>query len=414
MKVTIIGGGVVGLCCAYYLNKEGYEVTVIDRNDITDGCSFGNMGYISPSHFIPLATPGIVSQGLRWMLNPSSPFYIKPRLNRELIQWGLTFWKNSNAQKVKENIPHLNNLLQLSRELMNDLKKEFNDSFTMIEKGCWTLYKNEKTADHERHLAEQAVRLGLKTQTYSASQVQELEPEVEVDAAGGVLWLDDCHLDSAKLMKALHHFLQTEGVKFFLNSEVKGFERTNGKINSVITDKDKIDTDEIIIANGSWMPAVARMAGIHLLMQPGKGYSVVYENMEKNLRRPAILIEARTAMTPIDRWLRIGGTMELSGHSDNVLPKRVTAIYDSVKKYFPSLNILRPEPGKAWYGYRPCTPDGLPYIGKHKKFSNLTFAGGHAMLGVSAAAATGKLVNDILGNTPTSIDIFAFDPERFT
>jgi len=414
MKVTIIGGGVVGLCCAYYLNKEGYEVTVIDRNDITDGCSFGNMGYISPSHFIPLATPGIVSQGLRWMLNPSSPFYIKPRLNRELIQWGLTFWKNSNAQKVKENIPHLNNLLQLSRELMNDLKKEFNDSFTMIEKGCWTLYKNEKTADHERHLAEQAVRLGLKTQTYSASQVQELEPEVEVDAAGGVLWLDDCHLDSAKLMKALHHFLQTEGVKFLLNSEVKGFERTNGKINSVITDKDKIDTDEIIIANGSWMPAVARMAGIHLLMQPGKGYSVVYENMEKNLRRPAILIEARTAMTPIDRWLRIGGTMELSGHSDNVLPKRVTAIYDSVKKYFPSLDISRPEPGKAWYGYRPVTPDGLPYIGKHKKISNLTFAGGHAMLGVSAAAATGKLVNEILGNRPTSIDIFAFDPERFS
>jgi len=258
------------------------------------------------------------------------------------------------------------------------------------------------------------VRLGLKTQTYTAAQVQELEPEVEVDAAGGVLWLDDCHLDSAKLMKALHHFLQTEGVKFLLNSEVKGFERTNGKINSVITDKDKIDTDEIIIANGSWMPAVARMAGIHLLMQPGKGYSVVYENMEKNLRRPAILIEARTAMTPIDRWLRIGGTMELSGHSDNVLPKRVTAIYDSVKKYFPSLDISRPEPGKAWYGYRPVTPDGLPYIGKHKKISNLTFAGGHAMLGVSAAAATGKLVNEILGNRPTSIDIFAFDPERFS
>ncbi len=414
MKITIIGGGVVGLCCAYYLNKEGYEVTVIDRNDITDGCSFGNMGYISPSHFIPLATPGIVSQGLRWMLSPSSPFYIKPRLNWELIQWGLTFWKNSNAQKVKENIPHLNNLLQLSRELMNDLKKEFNDSFTMIEKGCWTLYKNEKTADHERHLTEQAMSLGLKTQTYSASQVQELEPEVEVDAAGGVLWLDDCHLDSAKLMRALHRFLQTAGVKFFLNAEVKGFERTDGKINSVITDQEKIHTDEIIIANGSWMPAVARMAGIHLLMQPGKGYSVVYENMEKNLRRPAILIEARTAMTPIDRWLRIGGTMELSGHSDNILPKRVTAIYDSVKKYFPSLNISRPEPGKAWYGYRPVTPDGLPYIGKHKRISNLTFAGGHAMLGVSAAAATGKLINEILGNRPTSIDIFAFDPERFS
>jgi len=414
MKVTIIGAGVVGLCCAYYLEKEGHEVTVIDRNDITDGCSFGNMGYISPSHFIPLASPGIVSQGLKWMLSSSSPFYIKPRLNWDLVQWGLAFWKNSNAQKVKESVPHLNNLLQLSRELMNDLKREFNDSFTMIEKGCWTLYKNEKTGDHEKHLTEQAMSLGLATQTYTASEVRELEPEVEVDVAGGVLWLDDCHLDSAKLMRSLYRYLQTAGVKFFLNTEVKGFERTNGRINSVVTDNEKIDTDEIIVANGSWMPAVAKMAGVHLLMQPGKGYSVVYEKLEKNLRRPAILVEARTAMTPIDRWLRIGGTMELSGHSDNILPKRVTAIYDSVKKYFPSLNISRPEPEKAWYGYRPVTPDGLPYIGKDRKISNLMFAGGHAMLGVSAAAATGKLIEEILGHKKTSIDISAFEPGRFS
>jgi D-amino-acid dehydrogenase len=414
MKITIVGAGVVGLCCAYYLDKEGFDITVIDRNDITDGCSFGNMGYISPSHFIPLASPGIISQGLKWMLSSSSPFYIKPRFNWELIQWGLTFWKNSNAQRVNASVPHLNNLLQLSRDLMTDLKKQLNDSFSMIERGCWTLYQNEKTGDHEKHLTEQATSLGLKTQTYTGAQVQELESEVEVRVAGGVLWLDDCHLDSAKLMKSLHRYLRDKGVKFVLSTEVKGFERTNGKINSVVTDKEKIAADEIIVANGSWMPAVARMAGIHLLMQPGKGYSVVYENIEKNLYRPAILVEARTAMTPIERRLRIGGTMELSGHSDHILPKRVAAIYDSVKKYFPSLNISQPDPKQAWYGYRPVTPDGLPYIGKHKKFANLTFAGGHAMLGVSAAAATGKLVNEIIGNRPTSIDIFAFEPERFS
>lgn len=414
MQVTIIGGGVVGLCSAYYLNKEGYEVTVIDRNDITDGCSFGNMGYISPSHFIPLASPGIIRQGLKWMLSSSSPFYIKPRLNWDLIQWGLTFRKNSTEQKVKENIPHLNNLLHLSRELMNDLKKEFNDSFTMIEKGCWTLYKTEKTADHEKHLAEQGVGLGLKTKIFNRDEVQQMEPEVEADVLGGILWLDDCHLDTRKFMYTLHEQLEKAGVKFLLNSEVKGFERINGNISAVVTGNEKVKADQVIVANGSWMPAVAKMAGIHLLMQPGKGYSVVYENMEKNLHHPAILVEARTAMTPINRWLRIGGTMELSGHSDNVLPKRVAAIYSSVKKYFPSLNIPEPALEKAWYGYRPVTPDGLPYIGKHKKLSNIIFAGGHAMLGVSAAAATGKIVNEIISNRPTSIDITAFEPGRFS
>jgi len=414
MQVTIIGGGVIGLCCAYYLNKEGYEVTVIDRNDITDGCSFGNMGYISPSHFIPLASPGIISQGLKWMLSSSSPFYIKPRLNWELIQWGMTFWKNSNAKKVKENVPHLTNLLQLSRELMNDLKRELDDSFTMIEKGCWTLYKNEKTGDHEKHLTEQAKPMGLNTKIYTASQVQELEPDVELDIAGGILWLDDCHLAPAKFMRALFNHLKTSGVKFLLNTEVKGFEKTSGRINSIITDSEKLDADEIIVANGSWMAPVAKMAGIHLLMQAGKGYSIVYENLEKNLRHPAILIEARTAMTPIDRWLRIGGTMELSGHNNNILPKRAMAIYDSVKKYFPSLNISQPDPQKAWYGYRPVTPDGLPYMGKHGKFSNLSFAGGHAMLGVSLAAATGKLIEQTLSNKKTTIDLTAFRVERFS
>src|SRR5689334_14222010 len=152
MKVTIVGAGVVGLCCAYYLNKAGYDVTVIDRNNITDGCSFGNMGYISPSHFIPLASPGIISQGLKWMLSSSSPFYIKPRLNWDLVRWGMVFWKRSTAKNVEHSIPHLNNLLQLSRHLMTDLKNELPASFDMIEKGCWMLYKSEKTGDHEKHL----------------------------------------------------------------------------------------------------------------------------------------------------------------------------------------------------------------------------------------------------------------------
>jgi len=414
MKVAIIGGGVIGLCSAYYLSKEGYEVTVIDRNNITDGCSFGNMGYISPSHFVPLASPGIIKQGIKWMLSSSSPFYIKPRLDWDLIRWGLTFRKNANAKKVEENIPHLNQLLQLSRYLMNDLKSEFHDSFDMIEKGCWALFKNEHTGDHEKQLADQAAKLGLKTEICHASQVQNYEPEIEVNVAGGVLWLDDCHLNAAKFMKSLHSFLIQRGVKFLLGTEVTSFERVNGSIHSIITNAGRVEADEIIVANGSWMPSVAKMAGVQLLMQPGKGYSVVYENIEKNLQHPAILIEARTAMTPINRWLRIGGTMELSGHSDNILPKRVSAIYRAVKNYFPSLNISQPQIEKTWYGYRPVTPDGLPYIGRVGKYPNLTFAGGHAMLGLSAAAATGKLIEEILSHKKTTIDLSAFSIERFS
>ena len=413
MKVTIIGGGVIGLCSAYYLGKEGHEVTVIERNNITDGCSFGNMGYISPSHFIPLASPGIIKQGLKWMTSSSSPFYIKPRLNWDLLRWGSTFWKKANAKTVEANMPHLNNLLQLSRHLMNDLKNELPGYFDMIEKGCWMLYKTEKTGNHEKHLAEQANTFGLKTILCNAQQVQEYETEVEVDVAGGVLYLDDCHLDSAKLMHSLYSYLQKAGVKFWLNTEVQGFETNNGKINAVVTDKMKLDCEELIIANGSWLGNISKVLDIKMLMQPGKGYSVVYNDLEKNLQYPSILVDDRTATTPINKWLRIGGTMELSGHSDNILPKRVTALHNAFKKYYPAMNIPAPDVSKAWFGYRPVTPDGLPYLGKHSRYTNLTYAGGHAMLGVSLAAATGKLAEEVIGRKKLSLSIDAFKPERF-
>jgi D-amino-acid dehydrogenase len=413
MKVTVIGGGIVGLCSAYYLRKQGYEVTVIERNDITDGCSFGNMGYISPSHFTPLASPGIIRQGLKWMTSSSSPFYIKPRLNWDLVKWGLTFWKKANAKTVEENATHLNDLLQLSRQLMNDLKRELPASFDMTEKGCWALYKTEKTGDHEKHLAEQAHVFGLKTIVCNAQQVQEYETEVEVNVAGGVLYLDDCHLNSAKWMQSLYSYLQKARVRFWLNTEVKGFETNNGKINAVITDKMKLDCEELIIANGSWLGNISKLLGIKMLMQPGKGYSVVYNDLEKNLQYPSILVDDRTATAPINKWLRIGGTMELSGHSDNILPKRVMALYNAFKKYYPVMNIPVPDVSKAWFGYRPVTPDGLPYIGRHSSYSNLTYAGGHAMLGVSLAAATGKLMEEIIGHKKLSVPVNPFNPERF-
>ena len=410
--VVIIGGGVIGLSSAYYLNKAGHRVTVIERGDITDGCSFGNMGYISPSHFIPLATPGIISQGIKWMLRSSSPFYVKPRLNLDLIRWGLAFRNSANAKQVDKSAPHLNNLLQLSRGLMSDLRKDL-PAFEMIERGCWMLYKSEKTGEHEKHLAEQATSFGLETIQCTAAEVQASEPEVEVNVAGGVLYKDDCHVKPGSFMKALYDYLKEKKVEFWLNTEVTGFEKAGDKIAAILTSNGKFQSDEIVIANGSWIPQVSKLLGLSMLMQPGKGYSVEYDGLEKNLQHPSILVDDRTATAPVGKWLRIGGTMELSGHSDNILPKRVMAVYNAFKKYYPSLAIPAPDAAKAWFGYRPVTPDGMPYIGRHDAFSNLVYAGGHAMLGVSAASGTGKLVEEIVSKKLPAINLRAFNPSRF-
>jgi D-amino-acid dehydrogenase len=299
MKVTIIGGGVIGLCSAYYLQKQGHQVTIVERNDITDGCSFGNMGYISPSHFVPLATPGMISQGIKWMMSSSSPFYIQPRLNLDLLRWGMAFWRSANAKQVEKSIPHLNNLLQLSRALMTDLKAAMPGSFEMLEKGCWMLYKNEKTGDHEKHLAEQAAALGLKTLICSRQEVQAKETAVEVDVAGGILYLDDCHVNPAQLMQALYQHLKSVGVKFWLNTTVTGFEKEGKKVTKILTDKADLDCEELVIANGSWIEPLSKLLGLRVLMQGGKGYSMVYDDLPANLQHPSILVDDRVATTPI-------------------------------------------------------------------------------------------------------------------
>ncbi len=235
---------------------------------------------------------------------------------------------------------------------------------------------------------------------------------MEVNVAGGVLYLDDCHVDPRGYMQSLYAYLQKAGVEFWLNTEVTGFEKSGTEINAILTDKGKLDAEEIIIANGSWLQEISKLLNINILMQPGKGYSIVYNDLPENLLYPSILVDDRTATSPIQRWLRIGGTMELTGHSDTILPKRVMAVYNAFKKYYPSMNLPSPDTSKAWFGYRPVTPDGMPYIGRHNKYSNLTYAGGHAMMGVAAASGTGKLINEIVSHQPTSIDISAFNPER--
>jgi len=409
----IIGGGIIGLCSAYYLQKEGHNVTVIDRGDITDGCSFGNMGYMSPSHFVPLASPGIIAEGFKYMLSSSSPFYIKPRLNMELIQWAWHFYKNSTAAHVKRSAPHLNNILQLSRRLINDMRTQIGDSFDMEAKGCLMMCKQPKTLEHEFHLADDAEKLGLIVQRLNASEVQALETDVEVKVAGAVLFKDDCHFHPGKLMLSLKSYLQKQGVQFQLNSTVSGFEKAGNIVNGVITNNGKFNCDNLVIAAGSWIPAISKMLGIHLLLQPGKGYSYTYDDVEKNIKYPAILVDGRCAITPWGNRLRIGGTMELSGINNKVLVNRMQGIYDSAKSFYPGLQIDFPPTDKIWNGLRPVTPDGLAYIGRTSEYDNVVIAGGHAMLGISQGTGTGMLVSQIVENKKTEIDISAFKLNRF-
>jgi len=412
-KIIIVGGGVNGLCAAYYLQKRNYKVTVIDSGDISNNCSFGNMGFLSPSHFVPLASPGIISEGLKYMLSSTSPFYIKPRLNLPFIQWALKFYQNSNQKTVEKNAPRLSELLNLSRRLMNEIRDDIGDVFDMEEIGCMMMCHSQKAFEDELHVAEAAKKFKLEVEILNREELQKREPEVELDIYGAVLFKDDAHIHPGKFIAAMKNYLEKNGVKFQLNTSVTGFKKNHKKVEKVETDKGDFSADEIILSPGSWLPNVAKMAGINLLLQGGKGYSYTYEHVEKNIRYPAILVDGRCAITPWNHMLRIGGTMEFTGNNSNVLIKRMEGIFNSVKKFYPGLKIDFPPKDQIWTGLRPVSPDGLPYIGKVEKYENLLVSGGNAMLGISEGAAAGLIISDIVEKRSTPIDISAFKVGRF-
>jgi len=275
------------------------------------------------------------------------------------------------------------------------------------------LYKSAETEKHEIALAEEAKKFNLETRVMNAREVQLLEPEVEVNVRGGVLYPIDCHLHPGDFMNTLHKYLVSRGTEFQLNTTVTGFAKSGQHITTVQTDKGDFECSELVIATGSWLPAVSKSLGIDILLQAGKGYSMTFENIKRNLKYPAILVDNRVAMTPMGPDLRMGGTMEISGLNSPLLIKRAKAIFKASKEYYPNLDVEFPSKEKIWSGLRPLSPDGLPYIGRHSKFDNLTFAGGHAMLGLSLAAATGKLVEELVAKSAGSVPLEPFDVERF-
>jgi len=415
-KAIVIGGGIIGLSSALYLRKSGWEVTVVDMGDFSDNCSYGNAGYICPSHFIPLATPGIVKKGLKWMWNSKSPFYVQPRPDWNLISWGLKFMRSATKEKVEQAAAPLRDIALLSQQEYEAWTNLPGFDFAYEHKGLLEIFQTAEAAIHAQHTMEKAHELGLSdTIILSKEELDKLEPQTRINALGALFFKCDAHCYPNKLMSDLIAYLQSSGVQLLSCHEVNGFETGSGKINKIITSKGAVAADEIVVATGSWGRDTAKLLGINIPLMPGRGYSVTLEDSPYKINYPSVLVEGRVALTPMDgNKIRFGGTMEITSHKTPPRMNRVQGILDAVKRYYPEFDVPLPPKEKIWYGYRPCSADGLPYIGRVKKYSNLTIATGHAMLGLSLGAGTGKLVNEIVNHSAPSMDIEPFAVERFS
>jgi D-amino-acid dehydrogenase len=453
-RVVIIGAGVIGLCTAYYCARRGFSVTVVERKAAQrDGCSFGNAGMIVPSHFIPLAAPGMVKLGLKWMWNPSSPFYIKPRLDAELFDWGHKFWRAANAEHVQRSAPLIRDLSLASRTCFEEFAAPSDTEFGLVKRGLLMLCKEQHTLDEEAKMAAQARALGIPAEVLDAKQTAALDPGARLDIAGSVHFPLDCHLTTDRFMAALQLQLAKLGVKFIWDSDVRACkiasplpaknERGEGQgeghssetkpllspalssasqwrgsgapcVGAIVTSTgEEIEGDEFVLCGGSWSPEIARKLDLRIPIQAGKGYSLTLPKPRQLPKICSICTEARVAVTPMGGALRVGGTMEIAGLNEDVNPVRVQGIIDSFCRYFPDFQPEDFEGIHPWRGLRPCSPDGLPYIGRTAKLANLSIATGHGMMGLSLGPVTGKLMAEILSGEKSAWDISMLSPDRY-
>lgn len=412
-KIAIIGGGIIGLSSAYNLLAKGHQVTVFDESDLQTNCSVGNAGMIVPSHIIPLAAPGMIAKGIKWMLNSKSPFYVKPRLNKDLISWGLKFYKASTQEHVEKSIPVLKEISQLSRQLYQQWNEEKKFDFGFQERGLLMLYQTKETEKEEAEAARLANKAGIEAHVLSLAEIQGMEPHMKVTARGGVYFPGDAHLNPNLLLKNLHQYLLAKGVVIHTDTKVDDFLTGKKRVEGLHIKEETHVFDEYILTAGAWSGLLAKKFGSNLPMQGGKGYSFNVSNMGDTIQTPTLLLEGRVAVTPMGNAVRIGGTMEINGTDHSVNMNRVQGIVETIPKYYPEWKVEIPEAKEVWSGLRPCSPDGLPYIGRSKAFDNLIIATGHSMMGLSLGPATGLLVSQLVEGTATSMKLDAFQPDRY-
>lgn len=411
-SILVIGGGVIGVCSAYYLGIAGKHVTLVDRGEICSGCSYGNVGLISPSHSIPLARADVLVKALKWMLNPGSPFYIRPRFDLELFTWLVRFASACRGSVVRKAVPLLHDLSFASLELYERLAAIPGLDFGFRRNGLLTLFITRRGYEEGLREAELLREGGIEANVLSGVEVREREPNISPAVVGGIYFPQDAQLIPADFVRGLARECERVGVEIHTSTEVLGFETSGRRISLVRTTRGDFRAEQVVMAGGAWSPSLIRGFQIRLPIQAAKGYSITVRQHEYRPRSPLLFSEARVFSTPMGNALRFGGTLELAGLDMAVNRRRLDAVMQAARSHLSGVDDL--ELVEIWRGLRPCTPDGLPIVGRSDRIENLVVAAGHGMLGMTLGPITGKLVCQLVCSETPMLDVAALGPDRFS
>lgn len=413
--VAIVGAGVIGLCSAYYLRQLGYEVTIFDQHTVGSGSSHGNAGLIPPSHSIPLAAPGVMLQGFKWMLDPQSPFYIKPRLDPELFSWLWRFRAACRDGPMRKAIPVLRDLIYTSRDLYRELIEEENLTCDFEQRGVLMLYNSEAGFNEGVHEADLLRTHGVFCDALDAPAARQVEPAIGTTVVGALHFRDDAHLNPSRFMEELSRRVTDLGVRIYTDSPVIDFVSKHSgrarRLSALKTAQQTMTADQFVLATGAWSGPLAKQLNLPLPIQPAKGYSITMARPLAGPDYPLIAHERKVAITPMGDLLRVAGTLEMSGLNLDIDQRRVRAIQQAADEYLQMETDIPPQ--NVWVGMRPLTPDGLPIIERSSAVNNVVIATGHAMLGMAMGPVTGKLVSQLIAREEPVIELYPLRSDRW-
>jgi D-amino-acid dehydrogenase len=409
--VAVIGGGVIGVASACLLAERGARVVLLERGEICSGASYGNAGWISPSHGTPLPAPGVIRQALRWLLDAESPFYVKPRLDFELARWLLEFARAATAARADATMRVNRELIVASLARYEKLAAQPGADFGFARRGLVVACESWEGLEKARHELELLRALGGEGRALSAAEVRALAPRASESLCGGVHFPEDAHLDPERLVRSLAARASAHGARLETHQEVLALERDGRRIARIVATRGDFRADEVVLAAGAWSPCLAELVELRLPVQAAKGYSVTVRRPPDFGENPVLLSEAKVALTPLGDTLRFAGTLELAGLDLAVNPRRVAAILRAVERFFPG--VAAAARIETWRGLRPLTPDDRPILGRPRTVPNLVIATGHGMSGISQGAMTAELVTELCMGEAPSLPLAPFSPDRF-
>lgn len=409
--VLIIGGGVIGLACAYYLAAADYQVRIVEQDQVGGGASHGNCGLIIISHLIPLCAPGVIKHELKRIFRRASPLYIKPSLDIRQLAWLLNFAAKCTSRHMAHAVQARQRILQFSNQLYRDFFKKEKINCEWDQQGVLLVFKSQATMQsYNRNLA-YLEQFGIEAKHYVGDALQKLEPALRDDLYGGVCHPVASHLRPDMLLREWKNLLIRDGVEIEEGCRLKHLQPDGDRIGHVETTQGVFSADTFILATGAWTPEVTAKLRFRLPVQPAKGYSITMDRPALCPRIPCLFEEKSVIATPWKSGYRLGGTLEFSGFNTRIVAKRIQNLKDAARQY---LKEPLGEPVlEEWVGLRPMLYDDLPVIDRAPGWRNLLAATGHGMMGISMAPATGKLITEIVAGRDPSIDVSPFSLKRF-